>query len=62
LVYYETFSEPRYAIMREKVLKGWVRKKKVALIEKDNPSWDDLSLQWPEFKDAPLPDYSLRSE
>jgi hypothetical protein len=36
------------AIMREKQIKGWLRKKKIALIEAMNPNWDDLSAQWGE--------------
>jgi len=34
------------AIYREKQLKGWLRSKKIALIEENNPGWDDLSLLW----------------
>ena len=43
LVFYETYGDVRDAIEREKQLKGWVRKKKVALIEKNNAGWRDLS-------------------
>ena len=43
LVYYEEFGRPRDAIAREKELKGWLRSKKVALIESFNPAWRDLS-------------------
>ncbi len=46
LVYYETTSDVRDAITREKQLKGWLRAKKVALIESINPEWDDLSAGW----------------
>jgi putative endonuclease len=46
LVYLETFANPRDAITREKQLKGWRREKKVALIERDNPEWHDLSDDW----------------
>ncbi|HLD60612.1 MAG TPA: GIY-YIG nuclease family protein [Patescibacteria group bacterium] len=42
LVYYEYFGDINYAILREKELKGWVRRKKIALVEKDNPRWYDL--------------------
>ena len=42
LVYFEEFSDIRYAIMREKQIKGWIRKKKINLIEKFNPNWIDL--------------------
>jgi putative endonuclease len=43
LVYYEEYSLIEDAIEREKQLKRWVRVKKVALIEKVNPKWRDLS-------------------
>jgi putative endonuclease len=46
LVWFERYSDPRNAIAREKQLKGWVRRKKIALIEKANPTWDDLSEGW----------------
>jgi len=47
LVYYEFFHDIEEAIAREKQLKGWRRSKKIALIEKMNPSWEDLPL--PEY-------------
>jgi putative endonuclease len=31
------------AIVREKQIKGWLRAKKIALIESMNPEWRDLS-------------------
>lgn len=43
LVYYEYFTDIKAAITREKQLKGWLRKRKVELIEKNNPNWEDLS-------------------
>ena len=43
LVYYEQFPEPLMAIAREKQLKGWVRRKKEALINVMNPAWRDLA-------------------
>jgi len=43
LVYFETYTDPKNAIMREKQQKAGSRKKKINLIEKDNPDWDDLS-------------------
>jgi putative endonuclease len=46
LVYFEIASEVIDAIEREKQLKGWLRRKKVALIESVNPMWDDLSERW----------------
>ena len=46
LVWFERFVDVGNAIAREKQLKGWVRAKKVALIEKENPTWEDLSDGW----------------
>jgi putative endonuclease len=43
LVYYELFHDVRAAIRREKEIKGWTRKKKIALIEAMNPKWQDLA-------------------
>jgi putative endonuclease len=42
LVWYETYDMVTDAIQRETSLKRWPRKWKLALIEKDNPNWDDL--------------------
>lgn len=42
LVYYEVFSDPENAILREKRLKKWNRTWKMRLIEKMNPEWKDL--------------------
>jgi putative endonuclease len=42
LLYYETFSDIRDAIAREKQLKAGPRKKKVNLINAFNPNWNDL--------------------
>ena len=46
LVYFETFRNVREAIAWEKEIKGWVRKKKIDLIESMNPTWKDLSAGW----------------
>ena len=43
LVYYEHSNSIESAIVREKQLKGWLRKKKNALVETANPDWKDLS-------------------
>ena len=48
LVYFEETNDVRAAISREKELKGWRRSKKIALIEKLNPRWSDLSCGWSE--------------
>jgi putative endonuclease len=46
LVYYESFQDAMVAIRREKQLKGWRREKKIGLIEKLNPRWQDLAENW----------------
>ena len=46
LVYYEVWPDIRDAIAREKQIKGWLRAKKVAMIESMNPEWKDLSEGW----------------
>src|SRR3981081_316732 len=46
LVWFEYFRDVNAAIAREKSLKGWLRSKKIALIEKENPRWFDLSVDW----------------
>jgi len=46
LVYYESCNDVKAAIAREKQIKGWTRKKKIELIEKENPEWKDLSEDW----------------
>lgn len=46
LVYFEAFGDIRAAIIREKQIKGWLRSKKIALIEASNPDYCDLSLPW----------------
>jgi putative endonuclease len=43
LVYWEKYDEIGRAIAREKQIKGWLRAKKIALIESQNPTWDDLA-------------------
>ncbi len=42
LVYFELFDDMETAIRREKQLKKWRRSWKIALIEKENPKWNDL--------------------
>lgn len=46
LVYHEETNDVSVAIAREKQIKGWLRAKKIALIELENPEWKDLSLDW----------------
>ncbi len=42
LVYYEVFEDIVQAISREKQIKGWLRRKKIELINSMNPDWKDL--------------------
>jgi putative endonuclease len=57
LVHFESFQDVRTAIGREKEIKGWGRRKKIALIELTNPNWDDLAQEWfatyPSLKQVP---------
>ena len=46
LVYFEEFSRVEDAIAAEKKIKGWLRVKKIKLIESINPEWKDLSLSF----------------
>ena len=46
LAYFESCQDVSDAIAREKQIKGWLRKKKVALVETINPNWEDLSADW----------------
>ena len=45
LVYFEITPDIRAAILREKQIKKWSRRKKVALIEAANPEWRDLAME-----------------
>ncbi|WP_235562867.1 GIY-YIG nuclease family protein [Brevundimonas sp. Root1423] len=46
LVWFETFEFMTSAIKREKAIKRYLRDWKINLIERDNPHWTDLSLDW----------------
>jgi putative endonuclease len=46
LAYYEETPDVAAAIAREKQIKGWLRRKKIALVESTNPGWKDLSEGW----------------
>src|SRR5689334_11713559 len=46
LVWYEQFETALEAIECEKRIKGWVRTRKIELIESMNPQWKDLSQPW----------------
>ncbi|HEU0295048.1 MAG TPA: GIY-YIG nuclease family protein [Anaerolineales bacterium] len=45
-VYYESTSSIESAIEREKQIKGWLRTRKIELINSVNPEWKDLSEEW----------------
>lgn len=46
LVYYESYQYVRDAIKRGKIIKKWMRKWKIELIEKNKPDWNDLAADW----------------
>jgi putative endonuclease len=46
LLHVEEFADAGQAIAREKQLKGWTRKRKLALVESVNPTMKDLSVHW----------------
>ncbi|MFZ0700527.1 MAG: GIY-YIG nuclease family protein [Candidatus Acidiferrales bacterium] len=46
LVYYEAFGDVFATIRREKQIKGWLRSRKISLIESANRDWKDLSEGW----------------
>jgi len=46
LIYYETDGDAEHAILREKQIKNYRREKKIALIQKQNPYYKDLSENW----------------
>ena len=57
LIYYEWFQDPMSAILREKKIKKWRRKKKEKLINSFNPKWEFINQEviWWDFS------HSLRS-
>ena len=57
LVWFDTTPNSLAAIAREKQIKGWVRAKKLQLVESANPEWKDLAETWFETDRDP----SLRS-
>lgn len=44
LIYYEMYNKPMEAILREKQLKNWNRKKKINLIVKSNPKFKEIKI------------------
>ena len=57
-MYFEDTDDVGAAIAREKELKGWRRSKKIALIQRVNPQWSDLSRDLIDRVEA-SPDKSL---
>jgi putative endonuclease len=47
------FADVRDAIAREKQIKGWVRSRKIKLIEQRNPRWEDLAAKWFQKRISP---------
>ena len=43
LVHFEAFADVRWAVAREKEIKGWRREKKIWLIERHNRTWEELA-------------------
>jgi putative endonuclease len=60
LVWFESYRDVDDAIAREKTIKGWLRSKKLDLINSMNPDWKDLAADW--FQNAGSRDSSLCSE
>ena len=48
LMYYEIFHDAENAAQRERQIKKYSRKKKIALFAKTNPCWEDLSKTLPK--------------
>ena len=46
LVYFEQTTDILSAIAMEKQIKSWNRSKKIGLVESNNPTWEDLSVEW----------------
>lgn len=46
LVYFDETDDIGDAITYEKKIKGWLRIKKIRLIEENNPNWLDLAADW----------------
>ncbi len=54
LLYFEETDDVAVAIAREKQLKGWTRKRKIALFTETNPRWRDLSEDWVDPRERAL--------
>ena len=56
MLWFEAHDRIESAIQRETSIKRWLRKWKLALIEKDNSEWNDLFDRLGEM--PPLPDWA----
>ena len=55
LVWYEPTTDVMSALEREKQIKGWRRARKLELIRRMNPRWEDLSEGWfPDRDSSPV--------
>jgi putative endonuclease len=52
LVYFETLPSFAAGVARERQVKGWTRAKRVAIIQRDNPNWLDLSAKFDDLLSA----------
>ena len=50
-VWFEEAGDVRFAIAREKQIKNWRRDWKLALVDEENPDWDDLAEAWFDTRD-----------
>ena len=60
LMHVEEFARIEDAIAREKQLKEWRRDWKIALLERDNPDWDDLAVTTLGFDPLPITSPAIR--
>jgi len=60
LVHVETYTRIEDAIVREKRLKEWNRDWKIELLERENPSWDDLAVTMLGFESLSTAKPALR--
>ena len=60
LVYFETYDDVSDAIVRERRVKEWRRDRKIQLIEKENPFWEDLAVSLLGFE--PLADATAEGD
>ena len=60
LVHVEQTSDAHAAVERERQIKRWSRYKKVELIERENPGWEDLAAPWVRGGGTGPPDMTRR--